>query len=115
MAASCRVTLTLAEHARGVRVDRVPLGCAYASPTPGRRTPRRAEPLLRGLTRHSTCAAFEVQYQQMGMVTEGALLGVMQRMQKDVERTNKLLEQLVAEMKHANELTHWQIDKKVAV
>lgn len=51
----------------------------------------------------------------MGMVTEGALLGVMQRMQKDVERTNKLLEQLVAEMKHANELTHWQIDKKVAV
>lgn len=50
----------------------------------------------------------------MGMVTEGAMLQVQQRMLKEVERTNKLLEQLLAEMKHANELTHWQLEARKA-
>ena len=34
----------------------------------------------------------------------------------EVARTNELLEQLLAEAKHANELTRWQIEaQKVAV
>ena len=47
---------------------------------------------------------------------EAGIFQVQQQILKETERTNKLLEQLVAEMKHANELTHWQIQtQKVAV
>jgi hypothetical protein len=41
----------------------------------------------------------------MGMLTEGALLNNQQKVLKEAERTNALLTELLAEVKHANELT----------
>ncbi len=48
----------------------------------------------------------------MGMLTEGAVLKTLQKMQKETERTNELLEHLLAEAKHSNELAHWQADQQ---
>ena len=47
----------------------------------------------------------------MDMTQRGPVLKTLQAIQKDGERTNELLEQLLAEMKHANELAHWQAEQ----
>lgn len=51
----------------------------------------------------------------MGMM-ENALVVVQRKQLVAAERTNELLTELLAEVKHANELTHWQIEQqKVSV
>ncbi len=41
----------------------------------------------------------------MGMLTEGSVLKTQQKTLDEVKRTNQLLEALLAELRHANELT----------
>ena len=48
----------------------------------------------------------------MGVVIEGSILKVQQKTLKEAERTNELLEALLTEVKHANELTRWQIEQQ---
>jgi hypothetical protein len=46
----------------------------------------------------------------MGVVTEGAIRREVKDQTKAIERTNELLTELLVEVRHANELTRWQID-----
>ena len=50
----------------------------------------------------------------MGMM-ENALVVVQRKQLVASERTNELLTELLAEIKHANELTRWQIEQRKAV
>ena len=44
----------------------------------------------------------------MDMTNRGPLLDTQKKMLAEVQRTNELLEQVLAELRHANELTRYQ-------
>ena len=48
----------------------------------------------------------------MGSIVEGAMRVDLKKQTEAIERTNALLTELLAEVKHANELTRWQIDQR---
>ena len=50
----------------------------------------------------------------MGMLTEGQVVKYSRKILSETERTNELLTQLLAEAKHANELTRWQQSGQVS-
>jgi len=51
----------------------------------------------------------------MGSIVEGAMRRDLKDQTKAIERTNALLAELLAEVKHANELTRWQIEAQRVV
>jgi hypothetical protein len=51
----------------------------------------------------------------MGVVMESAQWKTEKQLLKATERTNELLAELLVEVKHANELTRWQIEQRPPV
>ena len=48
----------------------------------------------------------------MSTIVEAAMRTDLKKQTEAIERTNALLTELLTEVKHANELTHWQIDQR---
>ena len=51
----------------------------------------------------------------MDMTQRGPVLKTQQQLLKETQRTNELLTELLAEVRHANELAHWRIESPLVI